>query len=241
MKVLCPLCDRLGELNQFRFEQGALRVTCVKCGVETLIHAAVASAPESVNSPVPSAPRLSSSPGASNVVHLKSPSTEAVEQAAAAAQQELFSVPDGLCPKCLVRRLDGAAACGQCGLVFELFDPQALEPPEWLVTEWKALLRSWGDEAVHDQLRKQAMQVEALAAVGRLYRLRLASMPDDPFALRGREEVVRLASVPVSTRGSAENKRGSTLKLFLVVGIFALTLIGAVILLGVMLQSRGAL
>ena len=47
-------------------------------------------------------------------------------------------------------------------------------------------------------MRRKAQQLDALAAVGRLYRLRLVAVPEDPIAAQGREDVLRLASVPMS-------------------------------------------
>jgi hypothetical protein len=38
-----------------------------------------------------------------------------------------------------------------------------------------------------------------LAQLGRLYRLRLADLPTDPYATRGRDEVLRLAVLPSVT------------------------------------------
>ena len=37
MKFLCPECERLISLEQFRFDGAALVVTCQKCGVEARV------------------------------------------------------------------------------------------------------------------------------------------------------------------------------------------------------------
>ena len=261
MKVLCPQCDRLSELEQYRLDHGVLVVTCTKCGVAsrtlTAVPAAVVGAPvspvaspspapavtdpyQSAMTPLPSSPRLLSTPGASNVVLLKTASTEAVEKAANAAQNNPFEVPAGLCPKCMTRKPERASSCGQCGLVFAMLDASSLEPPSWLADAWRELLLQWGEESRHDKLRKQAVQAEALAAVGRLYRLRLASMPDDPYALRGREEVVRLASVPVSVRQVAVAEPGSSkVKLIGVIIVLVTCVLAGAFLFRMLMASRG--
>lgn len=218
MKVLCPLCDRLGELDQFRFEGDLLVVTCSKCGAQTPVQASAdpaqarVTAEPATSRPSPTPQRLSSSPGASNVVLLKNVNTEAVESAARSARTDPFEVPAGLCPKCLAKRNERDTECPQCGLVFARFDAQTVTPPQWLAEAWRALLLEWGDENQHDKLRKKAVQAEGLPAIGRLYRLRLASMAQDPYAQRGRDEVLRLAAVPVrvSSPGSDGELTGET-------------------------------
>ncbi len=246
MKVLCPQCDRLSDLEQFRFDGAALIVTCSKCGVETRTQPGATPSPvpltpipttpiepyQSTMTPLPSMPRLSSSPSASNVVLLKTPTTEAVEKAAKAARTNPFEVPAGLCPKCVSRRQPSARSCGQCGLVFDMLDEKTLEPPDWLSADWKALLLSWGDEAEHDRIRKKAAQADALAIIGRLYRLRLATMPDDPYALRGREEIMRLASISVAPRASTDLPPStSKAKIVIAALFFLLTMTGVLMTL----------
>ncbi len=247
MKVLCPQCDRLSELEQYRFDNGMLVVTCMKCGAATRSEVAPTTISTIVEpylasmTPAPVSQRLLSSPEASNVVVLKTPASEAVEQAAVAAKGSPFEVPAGSCPKCFTKKADGSANCNQCGLVFENFDPEAFEAPPWLAEEWLALLRKWGDETKHDLVRKKAVQSDALAIVGRLYRLRLAAMPDDPFALNGRDEVVRMASVPVSSRSSVVMMRPekNRLKMVATVGLLMISLFAAVVMFRLFLGGRG--
>lgn len=245
MKVLCPHCERLVELERFRVEGAAVVVSCPRCAAETRLEApglaapatAAASAPgaarSSVPPPVMPGPRVSlaSDPQASNVVMLRTSAHEAVERAAVAAEERPFSVPEGLCPKCLVARTT-QDACPQCGLVFAQFDEAAVLPPKWLRDEWLATLRDWGSDARHEQLRQRALQGGGLAAIGRLYRLRLAWSPGDPWAETGRTEVLRLAAASLalqSSEGGEPQRKAVVVGAFVVVAVLLLALLGRVL------------
>lgn len=204
MKFLCPKCERLVELRDFKLDGGALVLTCPACA-----NAARVSPPSSIPAPlVPLAPvaptvtgerpalQLTSAPGTSNVVALRLAGSDAVAIAAEAARAGPFEVPAGRCPKCVAPRPGSAASCAQCGLTFAQFDPGEVAPAAWLQTAWVELLGDWGNEALHVSLRQRAVSEQDLASVGRLYRLRLAASPEDPYAARGRDEVLRMALVP---------------------------------------------
>jgi hypothetical protein len=218
MKFLCTHCDALAELTSFRTDGESLVVTCAKCGSENraervsraggdACHAERARA----QTPRPSV-ALVSSPQASNVVSLRTTSTDAVEHAARQALEvDPFEVPPGFCPKCLSplasapsRAGLSANACAQCGLMFDQADPSHFQCPVWLADAWRSLLVSWGDEPRHERLRKEARLRDDLIALARLYRLRLAHLPDDPFAVRGREAVLHLAATSVSASKTRE-------------------------------------
>ncbi len=246
VKVLCPQCERLITLERFRVEGAALVVTCGKCGAESRVEPGAAEqgpapAPEprpaELAGPVP-APRLAALPprvslasveGVSNVVVLRTAGHEAVARAAAAADAGPFAIPEGVCPKCVAKRVE-APACPHCGIRYETFDEAALLPPRWLRDDWVALLRDWGNEARHAQLRRKAQQADALAAVGRLYRLRQAFTPEDPVAELGRGEVLRMAAVAISFRPPSDDVDDKRRKLLVVVGVtLAALLIAALV------------
>ena len=109
-----------------------------------------------------------------------------------------------MCPKCIAPR-SAAASCPHCGILFESFDESSVLLPKWLREEWVAVLRDWGNELKHSQLRRKAQQSEALAALGRLYRLRQSFVPEDPVAEEGRADVLRLAAVAISFRPGGED------------------------------------
>ncbi|MEW6431349.1 MAG: hypothetical protein AB1730_07545 [Myxococcota bacterium] len=263
MKVLCPQCERLAAFGPFRVDGGVLYVTCARCGVETRVEApaigarppdASTAAPEvagdapvgpglaleraappvPVRPPPPARVSLASSPGASNVVMLRTATVEAVERAARSADGNPFEVPEGHCPKCLAVR-DGSPSCAQCGVRFDAFQEAHVAPPPWLREAWVALLRDWGTEASHEALRARAQREDALTALGRLYRLRLAVEPNDPIAEKGRADVLRVAAAPMTYRprsGEGDNNRmklvlaGAVVLLFLAaVGFFVRVLL----------------
>ena len=201
MKYLCPQCERLVDLREFKLDGASLVVTCPAC------HSASRVAPPS--SPaialVPLVPvtstgerpalQLTSFPGVSNVVALRPPGADAVQSAAEAARTDPFAVPEGRCPKCVSPEPPGANSCPYCGLTFAQFDPSVVEPPAWLKTNWVDLLAHWDDEERHVEVRQGALRAQELASLGRLYRLRLAAVAEDSIAQHGRDEVLRLALI----------------------------------------------
>lgn len=207
VKVLCPECERLITLEQFRLDGDALVVTCPKCGAESRAQPNAAEpAPTHAPSRVLQPPRvtLASTTGGSNVVVLRTAGHEAVQKAALAADAGPFAIPDDTCPKCVSRR-SSAPECPHCGIRFESFDEASVLPPKWLREEWVELLRDWGNETRHSALRRRAQQVDALAAVGRLYRLRQSAVPEDPTAAEGLADILRLAAVPIGLPRSADD------------------------------------
>lgn len=198
MRYLCDACERLAPPAAFRVELNVLVITCARCGQETRARpeeALVAAVAQTQAEPpaAASAPRTSTAP-ALKVVTLR-PSEERVREAAALARSEdPFAVPPGFCPKCIAVRKEGAESCAACGLVYSNFDPQEQRLSEELKSAWLSVLERWDDRDAHDRLVSLAVGRGELAAAGRLYRIRLAQAPDDLYAQRGRDEVVRVAS-----------------------------------------------
>lgn len=198
MRYLCDSCERLAPPAAFRVEMGVLVMTCARCGQESrarpeeALVAAVAQSQAEASHPAP-APRSNTAP-ALKVVTLR-PSEERVREAAALARSEdPFAVPDGFCPKCISARKEGVEACAACGLVYAIFDPSEQRVSEPLRAAWLSVLERWDDRDAHDRLLSLAVGQGELAAAGRLYRIRLAQAPDDVYAQRGRDEVLRLAT-----------------------------------------------
>lgn len=237
VKVLCPQCERLISLEAFRVDGPVLIITCTRCGAESRAEnvstpeaAAVASSASPSRSPsLPPRVSLASTEGGSNVVVLRTAGHEATQKAAQAAEEGPFTIPEGVCPKCIARRAD-TPSCPHCGILFESFDEATVLPPKWLREEWVEVLRDWGSEAKHAQLRRKAQQADALAAVGRLYRLRQAFVPADPVAQEGLADVLRLAAVSLSFRPPAGDE-GERRKKAVLVG----TLVVATVLVVIML------
>ncbi|WP_426755318.1 hypothetical protein [Myxococcus sp. Y35] len=109
----------------------------------------------------------------------------------------LFEPPPGVCPKCVAPRREEALACSQCGLVYVNYVPESQPLSDVLMDAWRNLAARWDDWDAHDRLMTLAVGRGELAMVGRLYRIRLARVPHDTFAQRGRDEVVRRATLVV--------------------------------------------
>ena len=209
VKVLCPQCDRLIALEVFRVEGSSLIISCATCGAASRVE----SAPAAVNqvasqgraASLPPRVSLASTEGSSNVVVLRTAGHEAVQKAAKAADEGPFAIPQDVCPKCIALRAP-SPSCPHCGILFESFDEATVLPPKWLREEWVEVLRDWGNELKHGQLRRKAQQTDDLATVGRLYRLRQAFVPEDPMAAEGRAEVLRLAAVAMSFRAPSSDE-----------------------------------
>ncbi|WP_224361673.1 hypothetical protein [Hyalangium versicolor] len=209
MRYLCDACERLAPPAAFRVELGVLVMTCARCGQESrarpeeALAAAVAqTSAEQASPPVP-APRTTAAP-ALKVVALRPSEGQVREAAELARSGDPFAVPAGFCPKCIAARREDAAACASCGLVYANFDPVEQQVTEPLRAAWLSVLERWDDRDAHDRLLSLAVGRGELAMAGRLYRIRLAQAPEDLYAQRGRDEVVRLASAsPVSLRQSA--------------------------------------
>lgn len=244
MRYLCDACERLAPPAAFRVELGVLVMTCARCGQESrarpeeaLAAAVTQEAQASNEQPLP--PRSSTAP-ALKVVTLR-PSEEQVREAAALARSEdPFAVPEGFCPKCIAARKEGAEACASCGLVYANFNPEEQRPSEPLRAAWLAVLERWDDRDAHDRLVSLAVGRGELAMAGRLYRIRLAQAPEDLYAQRGRDEVVRLASAsPVAL--SRTLAAGPTMRTQVVAGVlfFLMVLLAAFLLFRQFRMSLG--
>ncbi len=199
MRFLCDACERLAPPAAFRVELGRAGddMRALRAGQPRAARGGGGGgggADERAGaSACPCAPRSTTAPSL-KVVALRPSEGQVREAAELARSGDPFAVPPGFCPKCISVRKEGAEACASCGLVYSNFDPgeQALSEP--LRAAWLAVLERWDDRDAHDRLLSLAVGRSELAMAGRLYRIRLAQAPDDLYAQRGRDEVVRLAS-----------------------------------------------
>ena len=112
-------------------------------------------------------------------------------------------------------------------------------PSPWLQQSWVGLLQRWGELDRHDALVVEALSRGELPSLGRLYRLYLARVPADPLALRGREEVVRRASVPAVALSPQQGSAANPPWLVALVAILGVGALGCVVwLMRVLLESR---
>ena len=246
VKVLCPHCERLISLEHFRVEGAALIITCAKCGSESRVEnvpeaiaqqqAGHSGGPPARAPSLPPRVSLASTDGGSNVVVLRTAGHEAVQKAAMAADQNPFSTPEGVCPKCIAPRA-AFESCPHCGILFASFDETLLLPPKWLREEWVELLRDWANEPKHEQLRRKAQQADALAAVGRLYRMRQSAVPEDPIAEDGRLDILRLAAMAISFRPTQDVDADRRKRVLLISVLSLMTFVVALFLLRMMLTA----
>jgi hypothetical protein len=244
VKYLCDACERLIPPALFRVEQGVLVLTCPRCGGETrgetplaVVGVSAGQGLEGEAGGLEVAARRGeparSEPVGPKVVLLR-PSGEQVRAAAELARSaDPFAVPPGYCPKCISVRQEGVEACPHCGLEFVRFQPEEHRPVEPLATAWVEVLERWDEQEAHDRMLALGADLGELAAVGRLYRMRLAQAPDDVFARRGREEVMRLAAASASsalapTQPSAGRSR---LKLVAMGALFVCVVLATLVLL----------
>jgi hypothetical protein len=222
VKFLCPGCERLTAFSAFRVEGTSLVLRCSRCGVESRSPASESSGGHEISS------SLAMGLKASSAVGLKVVPREPDERIVAELSldsEEAWSVPAGFCPKCVAVRPPSAATCAQCGLVFANFRPEELQPSAGMAELWQGLVARWDDLGEHDRVLQAATIQGELATVGRLYRIRLARSTDDPIALRGRDEVLRLATASsaalAQTSGEARSPLSSQWKYVLLALLIA--------------------
>lgn len=203
MKFLCPSCERIAPAAAFRTEHQTLWLRCARCGEENALELESQSAmpkpapvavPTNPPPPAPVLPVEPSAPASPRVLPLRAVS-DAVKLAAEAAQAaNPFEVPADRCPKCIGARDPDALICPHCGLAFINFRPEESEPSPEVSAAFRRALEAWDVPERHEEVLTIATRRGELAAVGRLYRIRLVAAPLDPVAQRGRDEVLRRAS-----------------------------------------------
>jgi hypothetical protein len=176
--------------SAFRVEGEELHLRCGACGVESR----VSITPRALAAPA-TATGMATTADPARVVHLRPVGEDPIKLAAEAALGDPFQPPSDRCPKCVAPRPLDKPSCPQCGLVFANFVPEEQGVSEWLKDAWRALLLKWGEGPAHDALVSEATVRGELATLGRLYQIRLAAAPHDLVAQRGRNEVLRLASL----------------------------------------------
>lgn len=207
MKFQCDACERLVPLETYRTEAGGLVVTCGRCGVDSRVGPPATTAPRTEAraapavagaAPVPGVPPSERWSAAAPVSPaLRVVRSEAGPLAPPLTDDALFEPPPGVCPKCVAPQREEALACPQCGLVYVNYQPEEQPLSDVLADAWRALAARWEDWDAHDRLMTLAVGRGELAMAGRLYRIRLARVPDDAVARRGRDEVVRRATLVV--------------------------------------------
>jgi hypothetical protein len=201
VRFLCEACGELAELSRFRVEGAALVVQCARCRAE--LRAVV---------PAPQGGASEANVGALRAV-------EPSASGAVSAAESRGEAPADRCPKCVAPRREDATTCGQCGLVFVNATPSTYVPNASLLQAWQRVLSAWSEPRAHEAFVQEGLARGELAAVGRLYRIRLASRADDPEARKGLDEVVRLASV-TSVALTPRGEKAARRPLWLAIALF---------------------
>jgi hypothetical protein len=113
-------------------------------------------------------------------------------------------IPPGHCPKCITPRTPQALICNACGLVFANFRAEEHQPSAALESVWRALEDRWSKQDEHEKFLQMAFNMDELAKAGRLYRIRLAAVPDDAQAKTALESMVRMASTAAAAAAKTD-------------------------------------
>jgi len=113
-------------------------------------------------------------------------------------------IPPGHCPKCITPRTREALVCPACGLVFANFRAEDHQPSAALESAWRGLEDRWDRQDEHEKFLQMAFNMDELARAGRLYRIRLATTPDDAPAKAALESLVRMASTAATAASKTD-------------------------------------
>jgi hypothetical protein len=120
------------------------------------------------------------------------------------ARGSTIQIPPGYCPKCITPRAPQALICNACGLVFANFRAEEHQPSAALESAWRGLEDRWTRQDEHEKFLQMAFNMDELAKAGRLYRIRLAALPDDAHAKVALEAMVRMASTAAAAAAKTD-------------------------------------
>lgn len=115
-----------------------------------------------------------------------------------------IQIPPGYCPKCITPRTREALICPACGLVFANFRAEEHQPSAALESAWRGLEERWTRQEEHEKFLQLAFNMDELAKAGRLYRIRLATTPDDVQTKAALESMVRMASTAAAAASKTD-------------------------------------
>ncbi len=125
-------------------------------------------------------------------------------QVAGVVRGSTIQIPPGHCPKCITPRTTQALICNACGLVFANFRAEEHQPSAALESAWRGLEERWNKQEEHEKFLQMAFNMNELARAGRLYRIRLAAIPDDSHAKVALESMVRMASTAATAAAKTD-------------------------------------
>jgi len=146
------------------------------------------------------------------------------------SSEDPFMPPPGFCPKCIGVRKEGAVVCPYCGLDYARFRPEESRPSGAVASTWLGVVELWESKGAHDKVLALSSERGELAALGRLYRIRLARNPEDAMAKRGREEVLRLAAASSTLLSSAPPDKRTKMRMAGLGLLFLMLMVAAVVI-----------
>ena len=161
MKVQCPECRDIVDMQDFTTSDMGLSFVCPNCEKSIFLenpHAGGQEKPE--------------------------PAEKAAAPASSAKTAPKQSEGEVICPKCGHSQND-SHACHLCGLVFDKFDPasQPPDPPE-AAEIWQKIQKVPFDEELHESFMKAALAAQRLDYASRQYRLMLRDPQREEMARR---------------------------------------------------------
>lgn len=173
--VTCPRCDFTGELGGLSLSGGLVMGTCGSC-----------------RHPFEVGARAEPRRGLRLVTPLEMRAVNVLTPGA-----NPFAAPGTCCPKCAAQK-KSLLNCVACGADFAKLEVLSLQPPRWLREMWGMVWTNWDDMVAHESMLGEAIKRDALPALARLYRVRLAWSPREPMAEACLKEVARRAALPLA-------------------------------------------
>lgn len=184
MKIQCPRCKEIVELERFATSEQGLRFFCGACGEQVFVENR-RSLPPPAEAPTPGdgPPPIPGGPS------------------------------DTVCPKCGHAQAD-PVACHRCGLVFARFDPSLLPPdPPEAVAAWERVREQPQDEQAHEAFQSACLNAGRLDFAVRRYRHWSREPGRDAQAQRMLERVAQLgqASLGAPLAGAPRDNPAATI------------------------------
>jgi len=151
------------------------------------------------------------------------------------------------CPKCLHPYPRGSTSCPKCGLVFSLWDPEAIRStpstdPKEMDDDpahrlWEQILRDPEDESLHQAFLAHCHEHQCLDFAARSYQAFLFQNPESALGHTYRDRIVQLATLPrrAFPRTLSKDRRYTRLKILL--GFCLVALLWAFLLARILLRS----
>lgn len=240
MKVQCPQCREIIEMERFSTSEEGLKFSCPECNRQNFlpnparVHCEVA---EQADAEKAGPPRASESRALKKEDSLQAATSFHSDSGAAKGiPEKLRGKDEVVCPKCGHAQAD-SESCHSCGLSFDLFDPAKLPPdPPEAVEIWRQVALAPEDRHLHDCFVDACSRADRLDYAHRRYRIfeRETGMTDVAEAMRYRiqdlAQVQMGAAFDMSPQTVTDNPARRRLILWIIVSIIGLSWIGYIVM-----------